>query len=694
MQDHLLFVMKLIVLFYFSLLLPGEKIFSQANADIDKIKSKLYSLSLESSFMEDSSLLEKVEPLLKTMEASGKWPDINYQNKSAAKWKPAEHWERLLALAISYSDKKNIYYQNGQLKNAVLKGIKYWLAETPIAANYWYNAIGIPGYIGKVYMLMEKELNDSLLNAGVRLMKTGVKPDHYEYYGTATGQNLLWIASAHLYAACLTKDIGGIKRVFEEVAKEIRITENEGIQPDYSFYQHGKQNYAMGYGKVFSLTAARFFYLADKTAFQFPQEKINILSHYLLDGQQWMSRYDYLEYTAMGREISRMSKEASQILTALNWMMEIDSFRRSSYQAFYRRLSGIKEEKPLIGNHYFWRSDLMVHQRRNYYFSLKAASSRISSSETGNGENLKGYFQGNGTYYLIRNGEEYKDIFPVWDWRKIPGLLAKQNADSFPLITWGAGAEGATSFVYGISDSMYGCFAYDFNKASVTAHCSWFFFDNEIVHLAAGINGDSVYQSINQCLLKGGVWIDSSNRSFKKGPDTKKIFHDSVGYYVNSNHFPVQLTTAEQTGSWKSINTSQSSEPVKKNVFSVGINLGSKVVNGSFSYVILPGISPGEFKKYRLQNHIDILKNNDAVQAVYQKNIEQVQAVFFNAGSVRLPWSTIVIKMKRPGLLLIKRHGNKLLIDYSQPSLKKHLELFTTNKVIYEDDEIGLGSME
>ena len=661
--------------------------FSQSNDDIVKIKAKLYNISVNAKYPEEYYTDKSIDELTKNMSTAGNWPDINYLDKTDSKWAPAEHWVRLLKLALLYKNEKSIYHGNKELRTAILNAIAWWLKERPQANNYWWNAIGIPGYMGEVYILMEKELDDSLKIKGVELMKVGVKPTYYDYHGVATGQNLFWIANAHLYACCISNDIEGCKRAFKSVSDEIVITEKEGIQPDYSFYQHGQQNYTFGYGKGFSTMGVRFFYLANQTAFQFPQEKIDIISHYILDGQQWMSRYNYLEYTAMGREISRNAPGPGSMLIALKWMEEIDTAKAKQYQSFYNRLNNIRSEKSLVGNRYFWRSDLMVHQRKDYYFSLKTTSNRILSSESGNGENIKGFYQGNGTYYLIRRGDEYKDIFPIWDWRKIPGSLIAQKNELTPLFNWGSGARGSTSFVYGISDSLYGCFAYDYNKDKVTARRSWFFFDHEIIYLANSINGDSLYQSINQCLLKGEIWTD---KSASKNNQTQKVFHDSIGYFIDHNNYSVEIKNEKQKGSWREINLTSSADEITKNVFSLGIYLGDKVIDASVAYAILPAVSLEEFKKYSFQDHVTILENNKLMQAVYQKDIEQVQVVFFDKGKLELPWKKLIIQMKKQGLVILKKINNKLVIDYSQPFPKKHIELMLDDKIQYQNDELEI----
>jgi chondroitin AC lyase len=644
---------------------------AQTSTDIEKIKDKLYRKSLGSFLNVEMSVDQNVSTLMTSIDAEGKWPDIDYKNQSPSSWDPKNHWSRLLDMTRHYKNPTGKLFQSKELRDAIFRGIDWWLTNPPQAKNYWYNSIGVPGLMGPVFVLLEKELNGSQLTRGTELMTVGVKPTYYDYYGKATGQNLLWLASAHLYAACLTNDMEGVKRVFREVGNEIYIADGEGIQEDFSFYQHGRQNYAFGYGKGFAQSAAQFMQLASQTAFQFPKEKVDILSNYILEGMQWMTRNGYLEYSAMGREISRKEvNRSSALLSALNDMIEVDALRKEAHQDFYRQLTGAHREKPLVGNRYFWRSDLMVHQRGDYYFSLKGTSNRIKSGESGNGENIKGFYQGNGTFYLIKRGDEYEEIFPVWDWRKLPGLLCEQKDETLPLFLWGEGSQGATSFVYGLNDGIYGCFGYDYNKDKVTAKRAWFMFDREIVNLISGASGNSLYQSINQCWLNGEVWTDF--RKQKRNFD--RVFHDSVGYCISSAKKLV-LETEKQTGSWKDINLAASDKPISREVFSLGINLGEKVSNEAYSYTILPGISLEKFKKYRLADHVQILANTGVLQSVYQKDLQQVQAVFYEEGKLELPWNKLSVQMKKPGLVLIKKDKNKLLIEYSQPVDKKHLEL-------------------
>ena len=637
----------------------------QDNGDIVIVKQKLVELSIGRMYRPEDYTTMKMSEIFKRYKPGGYWQDINYNDSNPAQWAPGRHWERLFELTYLYRQKNSPYYQNKQLFDEIKNGIAFWLKTRPVSSNYWWNSIGIPLAMGKVLVLLEKDLPPAMLADAVVLMNLGVKPNYYDYHGVATGQNLLWLAYVHLYTSCLSSDEVGIKRAFGAVSNEICVSEAEGIQPDYSFHQHGPQLYSFGYGREFTRSAAQFAYLAQGTSCQFTKEKAAVISHYILDGQQWMTRNGFLEYTAMGREISRGPVGKSSILGGIELMRKIDTSRQAEYDAMYQQLKTGKRDNPLLGNRYFYRSDLMVNQRKSYYFSVKGTSDRIIGSESGNGENLRGVYQGAGTYYLVKRGNEYEGVFPLWNWRQVPGSLCEQDTTTLPLFNWGSGTKGVTSFVYGVSDGLYGCFAYDYQKEHVIAKRAWFCFDREIICMAAGIHFSStndLNQNINQCFSSGDIFVNGKvlTEPLVNGRTINRVYQDSVAYILTPSSYEVALQNSVKKGSWREINQSGSANIVTGKVFSLNINLGKKVNNGSLSYAIVPGITKLDAEKYRLGDHVTILRNDDKIQAVYHKQLNQVQAVCYSAGSLQLPWANKRLIFEKPGLVIVYNRENKI----------------------------------
>src|SRR6185295_11065057 len=112
-----------------------------------------------------------------------------------------------------------------------------------------------------------------------------------------------------------------------------------------------------------------------------------------------------------------------------------------------------------------------------------------------------------GATLFYQSGREYDDIFPVWNWRQIPGVTCAQGDES---LRWPARKDRSpmTDFVGAASDGSHAVAGMDFSQRGVRAHKAWVFVDNVIVCLGAGISSSEaapVVTTINQCLLHGDV---------------------------------------------------------------------------------------------------------------------------------------------------------------------------------------------
>ncbi len=105
-----------------------------------------------------------------------------------------------------------------------------------------------------------------------------------------------------------------------------------------------------------------------------------------------------------------------------------------------------------------------------------------------NSEGLKNHHYADGSNFISRVGDEYYDIYPVFDWQKIPGTTILQK-DSLPSENE-IQKEGLTDFVGAVTDGTFGAAAFDFKSPHdpLSARKAWFFFDKEYVCLGAGIN--------------------------------------------------------------------------------------------------------------------------------------------------------------------------------------------------------------
>ena len=161
-----------------------------------------------------------------------------------------------------------------------------------------------------------------------------------------------------------------------------------------------------------------------------------------------------------------------------------------------------------------WRSDFTAHHRPGFSATVKVSSTRTLEPESGNGEGLRNLHLADGVNLIQRRGNEYTDIQPIWDWRRLPGTTTEQAAYSLtPGTTWGM--PGTTGFVGGVSDGRNGATVLDYSQRNVKARKSWFFFDDIQVALGSGIDAPAatgeVITTLNQTFQSGSaVWAATS----------------------------------------------------------------------------------------------------------------------------------------------------------------------------------------
>lgn len=100
----------------------------------------------------------------------------------------------------------------------------------------------------------------------------------------------------------------------------------------------------------------------------------------------------------------------------------------------------------------------------------------------------------------------------------------------------------------------------------------------------------------------------------------------------------------------KNISNKLVSEEVLKIWFDHGVN----PQNGSYAYMVFPGITENELKTiHDTGTTYRILSNNKDIQAVKSKEEQEVQAVFYQPGKLLLE-NKLNLKMDNSGIILIQ----------------------------------------
>jgi chondroitin AC lyase len=318
----------------------------------------------------------------------------------------------------------------------------------------------------------------------------------------------------------------------------------------------------------------------------------------------------------------------------------------------------------------------MVHRPRAFYASVRMHSQRTAPTEVRvNRENLKGYHLSDGATFLMQRGDEYHDIQPVWDWRKLPGTTCRETQDPLP---YGRAVptRGQTAFVGGVSDGRCGIAAMHANHDGVQARKTWFFVPDGWVALGAGIRGetdDPLTTSINQCLLKSDVLLlhnggtDTLDAQQQHDDDLQGVYHDGVGYYMLGAQ-PTVVRAAPQSGTWTSIQErARDTGTVTQDVFSLWIEHGPRPNQGQYAYRVVPGLAEGEFETYSERSPVTILANDPQLQAIATPQYGMVQAAFHAQGRLIVD-ETRALEADIPCLLVLQEVDDGLMLSVSDPT--------------------------
>lgn len=296
-----------------------------------------------------------------------------------------------------------------------------------------------------------------------------------------------------------------------------------------------------------------------------------------------------------------------------------------------------------------------------------------------NGPGKPTHHRADGTNYLLLKGDEYHNIWPVYDWQKISGttILQKPKLHGPQDIQ----KKGLTSFVGAVTDGLYGAVAFDFKSPhdGVEAKKSWFFFDEEYVCLGTDIRSEvklPVATTINQALLKGPVkamqdgkqiLLSEGNRKLEK---LKWVHHNRVGYLFPS---PASLELSNQvaTGTWASITDQKniSTALVEEPVFNLWFNHGNSPANASYQYIVVPAIDVDVFAANVADNRqIQILSNTGSIQAVWHGKKQMLQSAFYRAGMLQVK-PGMQVRLDSQGMVMLKTKDDRIIsVTVADPS--------------------------
>ena len=342
-----------------------------------------------------------------------------------------------------------------------------------------------------------------------------------------------------------------------------------------------------------------------------------------------------------------------------------------------------------VGDRYYWRSDFLVPYRPGtWYASIKMFSPWSFRTETKvNSENYKGYHLCDGVTMLLVRGDEYENIQPVWDWRKLPGITFKETSAPFPYGSSPRTEHNPNPFVGGVSDGKVGIAVLDLTKEDVRMEKSWFCFGDGLVCLGAGIecgSAEHVTTDLNQCLLHGpvqllvdGAWADAPAGRTESSL-LQAVRHDGIGYVFLSPARAI-LTAGPQRGSWAELRKEGvTPATVTMGVFNLWIDHGAHVKDAAYAYALLPRTDASAVARFAAQPAYRVLANTRALQAVEAPAEGLVGAVFQTGGQVAAG-NGLHLASDGPGVVLVRRIPRGLALSVADPTQLRRTLSLTVN---------------
>jgi len=324
--------------------------------------------------------------------------------------------------------------------------------------------------------------------------------------------------------------------------------------------------------------------------------------------------------------------------------------------------------------------DRAVVRRSGWAAAVSLCSARTTFYENGNGENLRGWHTNSGLLSwwgsTFGNGQ-YSDAFwPTVNPYRLPGttVSTKALADGAGG-QWGAARPDAV-WAGGASDGTYAAVGQDLRglSSTLTGRKSWFFLDDSIVCLGAGISctdGVPVETVVDNRNLGAtgahGLTVDGAAQPTTLGwsqqfTGARSIALSGFGAYVLPAGTTVNALREARTGSWNDINTGGTTEQLTRRYLTLWFDHGTDPSGAGYDYLLMPGASAATAAARAAAPTVTVTANTAAVQAVADSASGVTAANFFSAGTAG------PITVSAPCSVLIREQGGVLTVTVCDPS--------------------------
>ncbi|WP_347596548.1 polysaccharide lyase 8 family protein [Acrocarpospora sp. B8E8] len=610
------------------------------DAGVEPYRARLAQLGVEAGRFRDAMVLSDL----------GVWGDLPFPSFVGTP-------ERLLGMARAFVLPGTGVTGDPGLGAAVGAGIDHYrrrvyaVGAEPVG-NWWHWRIGAPKRLLDAAVLIGGYLSERQ-SGGLRDAVDYFVPEGWlgSYRGNSTGANRVDLCLVMLLRAMLRADpekadlaVSALSPVFPLVE------EGDGFYRDGSFIQHTFVPYQGAYGSTLLNGIATMFAVLRGSPWEITDERVfdaveRSFAPFIHDGfcmdlvrGRGINRRPYGDHQR-GREIAGsilLLGEAAGPGVRARWQGMVKGWaRRNTHQpmleaaerddlAFHARLAAVLDDDAIpaaeepVGHRLLPMSARAVHRRPGWCAGLSMASDRVGHYEHGNGENLRGWHTGSGMLYwwAAGHGDQYSDSFwPTVDPYRLPGTTVSTRR-----LPDGAGAGWGDTcppgrWVGGATDGLYATVGQHLNglESTMEAFKSWFFLDDAIVCLGAGIAG------------KDGVPVETivDNRR----TETSLTRGENWAYLEGHGGYVVP-------GGVRTLQEKRTHGLVSRSYATLWLDHGVDPTSAGYFYTLLPGASAEETQARAADPAwVDVLANTARQQAVRIPSLGITAANFWNEGT-------------------------------------------------------------
>lgn len=426
-------------------------------------------------------------------QASGWWRGLDRSAGRTALWadlSPAkdagnfgQSYTRLRTIATAWATPGTSLSGSAEAADALLEALRFLHDDAynpgrPESGNWWFWEIGAPRALMDTCVLLRQKVPAADLTAYVAAVaKFCPDPDRRTNSPTLseTGANradkavivaLRGLLARDTVTLALARD--GLSDVRDKGRNSLftYVTSGDGFYEDGSFVQHGSVAYTGTYGSVLLGSAGQLIALLADSEWAVTDPQTSVLyeavdrtfSPVVFDGLMM----DAVRGRATSREKAPDHKDGAAALTnilqlaggapaayAERWRALAKGCIRRNTSHPYLSLVGVPAlarakavlDDPavpaadrLTGHFAFADMDRVVHRRPGWALTLSLSSKRIAAYEAGNGENLHGWYTGDGMTYLYDGDDlgQFGDGFwATVDPYRLPGTTVdtRERAD-------------------------------------------------------------------------------------------------------------------------------------------------------------------------------------------------------------------------------------------------------------------------